>query len=67
MSTIQGAKLSMGFLAAKQRPSCNNCYYCEERYEERMPPYNTKSWNCKKGGFMTSAMATCNQHQPVKR
>ena len=66
MSSIQVAKLGMGFLSANQRHACKNCRHGEERRADRMPPYDTATWYCKKGGFMVSAMAACDQHQAPK-
>jgi hypothetical protein len=62
--TIDAMKQSMGFQSATFRPSCRNCKHGHEEIAERMPPYDTRSWKCKKGGFRTTAMATCNEHQP---
>jgi hypothetical protein len=64
VSSAQVAKLTMGYQLANQRPACKNCHHVQEQREDRMPPYDTVRWQCKKGGFLTSAMATCNQHQP---
>lgn len=62
MSTIAVAKIGMGYQTAGQRPSCKNCKHGDERRADRMPPYDTATWHCKKGGFITSAMATCNEY-----
>lgn len=62
MSTIAVAQSCMGYLRANQRPACKNCKHGEERRADRMPPYDTAHWYCKKGGFITTAMATCNEH-----
>lgn len=63
MSTIAVAKIGMGYQAALQRPACRNCKHGEERRADRMPPYNTAHWYCKKGGFKTTAMATCDEYE----
>lgn len=63
--TIATTKLAMGFLSSNQRPSCKTCFHGVERRADRMPPYDTAHWYCRKGGFITTAMATCSQHQPV--
>jgi hypothetical protein len=62
--TIEAMKQSMGFQFATLRPACKNCKHGHEEIAERMPPYDTRSWKCKKGGFRTTAMATCNEHTP---
>jgi hypothetical protein len=62
--TIDAMKRSMVFQSATVRPACRNCKHGHEEIAERMPPYDTRSWKCKKGGFRTTAMATCNEHQP---
>jgi hypothetical protein len=62
--TIQTTKLSMGFQSAGSRPACRNCRHGQEEIAERMPPYDTSSWKCKKGGFRATAMAVCNEHEP---
>lgn len=56
MSTIAVAKIGMGYQPATQRPSCCNCKHGNTGAEH--PP----RWRCTKGGFLTTAMATCNQH-----
>lgn len=65
MSTIQVAKRGMGFQSAGERDGCKNCQHAEQHYVDRMPPYDRAGWRCKKGGFMTSAMAICQKHQPI--
>lgn len=67
MSSIQNAKAGMFYQTATQRPSCRNCYHGKEEREDRMPPFDTARWRCKKAGFITSALATCGEHQPVNR
>lgn len=64
MSSIQVAKLSMRWVSAKSRPGCKNCVHGDEEREDRMPPFNTVRWRCRKAGFLTSPMAVCNEHQP---
>lgn len=63
--TIASAKLVMDYTPANSRPACRNCFHGDEQFADRMPPYNTKTWRCKKGGFGTTAMAVCTLHQPV--
>ncbi|MDO8776580.1 MAG: hypothetical protein Q7K57_49280 [Burkholderiaceae bacterium] len=66
MSTIQVAQRVMVYRSANERTSCKNCYHVDESFADRSPPWNTKTWRCKKGGFSTTAMAICEQHQPVQ-
>lgn len=62
--TIEAMKRSMGVQLASLRPACRNCKHGKEEIADRMPPYDTRSWKCKKGGFRTTAMAVCNEHEP---
>lgn len=66
MSSIIVSKAAQGFVAANARPSCCNCYHGDQQFNDRMPPYDTAGWRCKKGGFYVTARAVCNQHQPVQ-
>lgn len=63
MSSIDNAKAAMGWVPATKRQSCRNCTHGEECIAERMPPFDTKSWECKLGGFKTSAGAVCIKHE----
>lgn len=63
MGTIAMAKLSMGFKHASEREACRNCRHVKEEREDRMPPYDTVRWRCKKGGFMVTAAAVCKEHE----
>lgn len=63
--TIASTQLAMDYKPANARPACRNCYHGDESFADRMPPYNTKTWRCKKGSFGTTAMAICAQHQPM--
>lgn len=63
MGTIATAKSAMGYQAASARDGCRNCVGGEEVRPERMPPWDKPYWNCKPGGFRTTAMAICNQHK----
>lgn len=63
MSSIAVAKSSMGFTPAKSRPGCCNCIHVKRDYQDRMPPYDTASWTCKKGGFYVTAQAICKKHE----
>jgi hypothetical protein len=62
--TINSMKQSMGFQLAGLRPACRNCKHGNEEIAERAPPFDTRSWKCKKGGFRTTAMAVCKEHVP---
>lgn len=62
MSSIQVAKVSMGYMTPLTRPSCRNCVHGKEEHQYRRPPFDTVTWQCKKGGFRTLAMACCQQH-----
>lgn len=61
--TIETTKLRMGFQSAGFRSACRNCIHGHEEIADRMPPYDTRSWKCKKGGFRTTAMAVCKDHE----
>ena len=63
MSSIQVAKIGMGYQTATKRPSCMNCKHGDQNFADRAPPWNTAHWTCKKGGFNTTAMAICSQHE----
>jgi ribosomal protein L37AE/L43A len=60
MSSIQAAKLGMGYLSANQRPACKNCHHSTQKSVEPV------MWFCKKGGFITTAMAACDEHEPYQ-
>lgn len=62
MSTIAVAKIGMGYQPATARAACRNCKHGDERRADRMPPYDTAHWHCKKGGFKTTAMAVCKEY-----
>lgn len=62
MSSVQVTKFAIGYQAANQRPACMNCKHGEELRADRMPPFDTSSWQCVRFGFFTIAMATCFQH-----
>ena len=64
MSSIQVAKLGMGYQTATKRPSCMNCKHGDQQLVDRMPPYDKAGWRCTKGGFGTTALAVCKQHEP---
>jgi hypothetical protein len=55
------AKVAVGYLPAAAR--CKNCSHAYEEIADRMPPYDTRTWRCKKGGFAISPLAICNYHQ----
>lgn len=54
-------KLAMGYQPAAAR--CKNCKHAHEEIADRMPPYDTRSWKCRKGGFHISPLAICNDYQ----
>jgi len=58
MGTIANAQAAMGYLKANQRPACNNCVHSEERV------CVAPTWWCTKGGFLTTALAVCERHEP---
>lgn len=65
MGTIKSVKSSMGFIAARDREdTCAGCAHVEVDHQDRMPPYDTAILTCTKGGFHTSKMAVCRDHQP---
>jgi hypothetical protein len=56
MSSIQSAKIAMGYQTANQRPACCRCAHVEER-GTHYPPV----WHCNYGGFLTNANAICSR------
>jgi len=67
MGTIKSVQSSMGYIAARDRQDCCvACKHFEQVYQDRMPPYDRAGFECRKGGFYTSQMAVCGQHQPKK-
>lgn len=67
MGTIKSVKSSMGYIAARERTdTCAGCKHFEKVYPERMPPYDKPYSTCSKGGFNTSPMAVCKQHELKK-
>lgn len=67
MGTIKSVKSSMGYTPARERTdTCIGCAHVEETIPERMPPFDTPILTCSKGGFHTSKMAVCRQHEPKK-
>lgn len=66
MSNITVSKAAQGFVQASARPSCCNCKHGDQQFSGRMPPYDTSSWRCKKGGFYVTARAICNAHEPAR-
>jgi len=64
MGTIKSVQRSMGFIAARERTdTCACCKHFEANYPDRMPPFDKPSFKCRKGGFYTSQMAVCEQHE----
>ena len=59
-NTFDRAKLAQQFVPANKRPSCRNCFHASETVAVGGAPL----WQCMKGGFFTTALATCAQHQP---
>lgn len=67
MSSIAVAKLGMGYQTASQRPGCAGCKHVSEHLDEHKHyPYDKPIYRCKKGGFNTSAMAICREHEPKR-
>ena len=62
--SIDTKKSSMGWVSAKKRQDCHNFKHGDESISERSPPFETKSWVCKLGGFKTGAGAVCIKHEP---
>lgn len=68
MSTpIEKKQALQGYTPTMQRTACRNCAQGHEVLAERMPPYDTNSWQCRLGGFRVSAMAICNQYVSKKK
>lgn len=64
MSGIIVSKAAQHFVPANQRPACKNCKFGSEQRADRMPPYDTATWRCTKGGFYVTALSICNDHIP---
>ena len=64
MSGANTARLVQGFLSATARPRCGNCKHGHEQIAERSPPFDTRTWRCRRGGFTVTAGAICNKHEP---
>ena len=64
MGNIQSRKAAIGFRAAGQRPCCRNCCQGAEVPNEHAPSGVNSSWECKRYGFMVSAMAISDRHEP---
>lgn len=61
MSSADTARKVQGFLSATARPRCGNCRHAHEDIADRMPPYDTRTWRCRRGGFTVSAGAICDR------
>lgn len=61
MTSKATAKGAMGYQPAADR--CKNCKHANEEIADRMPPYDTRSWKCRKGGFSISPLAICKEYQ----
>lgn len=67
MGTIKSVKSAMGYTPARERTDTCACRALfEAEYPDRMPPYDKPHFKCREGGFYTSRMAVCRQHEPKK-
>lgn len=62
MSGIIVSKAAQRFVPANQRHACKSCNFGSEQRADRMPPYDTVTWRCTKGGFYVTAMSICNDY-----
>lgn len=63
MSTADTARTVQGYQSATTRSRCGNCKHGHEQISERMPPYDTRTWRCKRGGFTVTAGAICGRYE----
>lgn len=56
-------KAAIGYQTPTKRAACRNCTHGHEEIADRMPPYDTRSWHCRKHRIQISAQAICNDHQ----
>lgn len=63
MSGADNARRVQGFMSATARPRCGNCRLSHEQIAERMPPFDTRTWRCTRGGFTVTAGAICDRHE----
>lgn len=64
MSSAETARRVQGFMSATARPRCGNCKFAHEDIADRSPPFDTRTWRCRRGGFTVTAGAICNKHEP---
>ena len=57
-------KKAMGFLTARQRPSCSNCAYGKQGSASKDDYY---PWRCTRAGFGVTSQAVCNEHSPAQK
>jgi hypothetical protein len=62
MSTIDNAKIAMGWVHQNSRASCGNC----ARVQMEAPlTANKPIYRCGMAGFITPRYAICDQHTPM--
>lgn len=67
MGTIKSVQSSMGYAAALDRTdTCTHCTHFEKVDQGSQPPFDKPKFMCRKGGFYTTYMAVCNQHELKK-
>lgn len=60
--SVASVRAAIGYQTASQRPACRDCMHGHEEIADRMPPYDTRTWHCRKHDLPTSALAICNDH-----
>lgn len=63
MSTIENAKIGMGWLHPGARTGCGSCEHVKVQ-----PPINVNcrpSYYCGKGAFHTTRFAICDKYEPM--
>lgn len=63
MGSLESVKLKMGWVGANRLPTCRNCKHGEERRTGRATSLDKPDWYCKKGEYLTSAWASCKEHE----
>lgn len=56
------AKAAQRWVGPNARPKCGNCLHADEDRQDRMPPFDSITWRCRLGAFVTAANAVCGRH-----
>ncbi len=63
MNAAALANLGVHYVTASARDACRNCKHGHEVIADRMPPYDTRSWQCRRFDQSTTALAICNKYE----